>query len=169
MRNLRSLALFAAAALPLAGCFSLFPMPGTGGKKSAPAKAEVDGKVFGTGTMVQDAWEVTLLVDPSTVAVSATADQLIIDSTKGGAVDPIYGDFSLTMRRKRPGETAKTLIAEELRNLGNLMRQTSYCGLGTTAANHIRDILDKFPDTFNRRLRGPDYTCLLYTSPSPRD
>ncbi|MGB7550618.1 MAG: NADH-ubiquinone oxidoreductase-F iron-sulfur binding region domain-containing protein [Chromatiaceae bacterium] len=47
---------------------------------------------------------------------------------------------------------------EELRNLGNLMRQTSYCGLGTTAANHVRDILDKFPDTFHRRLSGPDYT-----------
>ncbi len=47
---------------------------------------------------------------------------------------------------------------EELRNLGNLMRQTSYCGLGTTASNHVRDILDKFPDTFHRRLSGPDYT-----------
>ena len=47
MRNLRSLALLAAT-LSLAGCFSLFPMPGTGGGKSAPAKPEVDGKVFGT-------------------------------------------------------------------------------------------------------------------------
>ncbi|MBK9032862.1 MAG: hypothetical protein IPL61_16585 [Myxococcales bacterium] len=124
MRNLRSLALFAAA-LSLTGCFSLFPIPGTGGKKSAPAKAEVDGKVFGTGTMVNDAWEVTLLVDPATVAVSATADQLIVDSTKGGGVDPINGDFLLTMRRKRPGETAKSLIAAELRNL-NVHRKPEY-------------------------------------------
>ncbi|MBL8624607.1 MAG: hypothetical protein JNK64_25080 [Myxococcales bacterium] len=124
MRNLRSLALFAAT-LSLTGCISLFPMPGTGGKKSAPAKPEVDGKVFGTGTMVNDAWEVTLLVDPSTVAVSETADQLIVDSTKGGQVDPINGDFLLTMRRKRPGETAKTLIAEELRNL-NVHRKPDY-------------------------------------------
>ena len=123
MRNLRSLALLAAT-LSLPGCFSLFPMPGTGGK-SAPAKPEVDGKVFGTGTMVNDAWEVTLLVDPGTVAVSETADQLIVDSTKGGQVDPIYGDFLLTMRRKRPGETAKTLIAEELRNL-NVHRKPDY-------------------------------------------
>lgn len=116
MRNLRSLALFAAT-LSLTGCFSLFPMPGTGGKKSAPARPEVDGKVFGTGTMLKDAWEVTLLVDPSTVRVSETADQLIVDSMQDGKFDPIYGDFLLTMRRKRPGETAKTLIAEELRNL----------------------------------------------------
>ena len=126
MRNLRSLALFAAAALSSTGCFSLFPMPGTGGKRSAPAKAEVDGKVFGTGTMVQDAWEVTLLVDPATVAVAATADQLVIDSTQGGAYDPIYGDFLLTMRRKRPGETARTLIAQELRNLGVTLKPDPY-------------------------------------------
>jgi len=125
MRNPFTLAVVIAAALPLVGCFSLFPMPGTGGKKAGPAKPELDGKVFGTGTMVQDAWEVTLLVDPATVAVSATADQLIIDSTKGGAVDPIYGDFMLTMRRKRPGETAKSLIAEELRNL-NVGRKPDY-------------------------------------------
>ena len=48
---------------------------------------------------------------------------------------------------------------EEMRQIGNLMRQASYCGLGTTAANHVRDILDKFPDTFQRRLRpGSDFT-----------
>lgn len=47
---------------------------------------------------------------------------------------------------------------EEMRNIGGLMRQASYCGLGTTASNHIRDIMDKFPDTFHRRLRGADFT-----------
>jgi len=48
---------------------------------------------------------------------------------------------------------------EEMRRIGNLMREASYCGLGTTAANHIRDQLDKFPATFHRRLRdGADYT-----------
>ncbi len=47
---------------------------------------------------------------------------------------------------------------EEMRHLGVLMRQTSACGLGTTAANHVLDSLDKFPDTFQRRLSGRDYT-----------
>ncbi len=35
---------------------------------------------------------------------------------------------------------------------------TFFCGLGTTASNHVMDILDKFPDTFQRRLRATDYT-----------
>jgi [NiFe] hydrogenase diaphorase moiety large subunit len=48
---------------------------------------------------------------------------------------------------------------EEMRRIGELMRQASYCGLGTTAANHVRDILDKFPATFQHRLRpGNDFT-----------
>lgn len=117
MRISRLSPLFLAASLSLTGCISLLPMPGTGGKRPAPAKPELDGKVFGTGTMVQDAWQVTLRVDPSTVAVQATPEELLVDSTQGGTFDAINGDFMLTMRRKRPGETAKTLIAEELRNL----------------------------------------------------
>ena len=48
---------------------------------------------------------------------------------------------------------------EEMRRIGDLMRQASYCGLGMTSANHVRDILDKFPATFQRRLRpGSDFT-----------
>jgi [NiFe] hydrogenase diaphorase moiety large subunit len=47
---------------------------------------------------------------------------------------------------------------EEMRAIGNLMRQASYCGLGATASNHVRDVLDKFPGTYQRRLRDGDYT-----------
>lgn len=117
----------AACALSFAGgCISLFPMPGTGKKKSGPpAKAEVDGKVFGTGTMVVDEWGVTLLVDPASVDVVNTPDLLRVSSAKGGVVDPIHGDFELVMRPRKPGETAKTLIAEELRNL-NVKRKPEY-------------------------------------------
>lgn len=119
--------LLAACALAFAGgCISLFPMPGTGKKKSGPpAKAEVDGKVFGTGTMVVDEWGVTLLVDPASVDVINTPEQLVISSAKGGVVDPIHGGFELTMRPKKPGETAQTLIAEELRKL-NVKRKPQY-------------------------------------------
>ncbi|WP_295392866.1 NAD(P)H-dependent oxidoreductase subunit E [uncultured Thiodictyon sp.] len=46
----------------------------------------------------------------------------------------------------------------ELRQIGGVMRQTSYCGLGTTAPNHILNTLDKFPDIYRRRLRSADYT-----------
>ena len=53
---------------------------------------------------------------------------------------------------------ASAYDVEEMRHIGGLMRQASYCGLGTTAANHVRNILDKFPDTFQRRLRATDYT-----------
>ena len=47
---------------------------------------------------------------------------------------------------------------EEIRHLGGLMRQASYCGLGQTAPNHLLDVLDKFPDVFQRRLRDQAYT-----------
>lgn len=107
---------FVSAALALSGCFSLFPMPGGGKKKEPPAKAEVDGKVFGTGTMMVDEWAVTLLVDPASVDVQNTPERLWISSGKGG-FDAINGDFELTMRLKKSGESARSLIAEELRNL----------------------------------------------------
>ena len=44
----------------------------------------------------------------------------------------------------------------ELRQIGAVMQQTSHCGLGQTAPNHLLDTLDKFPDAFRRRLRSPD-------------
>lgn len=51
--------------------------------------------------------------------------------------------------------TSKDL--DELGTLGNLMRQTSHCGLGHTAANPILDGLDKFPHIFQSRLRSTSF------------
>lgn len=124
MNHWKPIAFVVACAMVLGGCISLFPMPG-GGKKSAPAKAEVDGKVFGTGTMVVDEWGITFLVDPTSVDTINTAEKLEVSSSKGGAVDPIYGDFFFTIRPKRPGETSRTLIAEELVKL-NVHRKPGY-------------------------------------------
>lgn len=125
MDHLRSRSLLAVAALTLGGCFSLFPMPGSGGKHGPPAKPEVDGKVFGTGTMTVDAWGVTLRVDPASVDVIDTADALIVNSGKGGGYDPINGDFEFSIKKKRPGETARSRIAEELARL-NVSRKPEY-------------------------------------------
>jgi [NiFe] hydrogenase diaphorase moiety large subunit len=47
---------------------------------------------------------------------------------------------------------------EEMRHIGAVMRQASYCGLGHTAPNHVINTLDKFPEIYRRRLRSPDYT-----------
>lgn len=51
--------------------------------------------------------------------------------------------------------TSKDL--DELNTLGNLMRQTSHCGLGHTAANPVLDGLEKFPDIFQSRLRSTTF------------
>jgi [NiFe] hydrogenase diaphorase moiety large subunit len=42
---------------------------------------------------------------------------------------------------------------QEMRGISKLMRQNSQCGLGTTAPNHVLDTLEKFPDSYRRRLR----------------
>jgi [NiFe] hydrogenase diaphorase moiety large subunit len=42
---------------------------------------------------------------------------------------------------------------QEMRGIAKLMRQNSQCGLGTTAPNHVLDTLEKFPDSYRRRLR----------------
>jgi [NiFe] hydrogenase diaphorase moiety large subunit len=42
---------------------------------------------------------------------------------------------------------------QEMRGIGKLMQQASQCGLGTTASNHVLDTLEKFPDSYRRRLR----------------
>ncbi|HYN76277.1 MAG TPA: NADH-ubiquinone oxidoreductase-F iron-sulfur binding region domain-containing protein, partial [Lamprocystis sp. (in: g-proteobacteria)] len=47
---------------------------------------------------------------------------------------------------------------DELRDIGAIMRQASYCGLGHTARNHIVNTLDKFPEVYRRRLRTADYS-----------
>lgn len=45
----------------------------------------------------------------------------------------------------------------EMRDIGMLMRSTSHCGLGTTAANPVLDTLNKFPHIYETRLRHSSY------------
>jgi [NiFe] hydrogenase diaphorase moiety large subunit len=52
---------------------------------------------------------------------------------------------------------ATTKDLDELTTLGTLMRQTSHCGLGQTAANPILDGLEKFPGIFQARLRSTSF------------
>jgi len=47
---------------------------------------------------------------------------------------------------------------EEMRNISAVMKSASYCGLGTTAPNHVLNTLDKFPLIYRRRLRSAGYT-----------
>ena len=53
---------------------------------------------------------------------------------------------------------ASTHDLQELRDIGALMRQASYCGLGHTAPNHVLNTLDKFPAIYQRHLRSADYS-----------
>jgi [NiFe] hydrogenase diaphorase moiety large subunit len=46
----------------------------------------------------------------------------------------------------------------EMRHIGAVMKQASYCGLGATAPNHVLHTLDKFPDVYRRRLCSAGYT-----------
>lgn len=48
--------------------------------------------------------------------------------------------------------TARDL--EELNRLGHLMKTTSHCGLGSSAANPVLDIMNKFPDAYERKLKN---------------
>lgn len=41
---------------------------------------------------------------------------------------------------------------EELKQLGHIMQTMSHCGLGHTAANPVLDMLEKFPDAYQRKL-----------------
>ncbi|MDP2828307.1 MAG: NAD(P)H-dependent oxidoreductase subunit E [Sulfuricellaceae bacterium] len=43
---------------------------------------------------------------------------------------------------------------EELKRLGEILVNTSHCGLGHSAANPILDTLKKFPGTFERKLKN---------------
>jgi [NiFe] hydrogenase diaphorase moiety large subunit len=46
---------------------------------------------------------------------------------------------------------------DEIRNIGQLMRSASHCGLGTTAPNPMLDTLDKFPQIYATRLKHSAY------------
>ena len=45
----------------------------------------------------------------------------------------------------------------EMRGIGQLMRSTSHCGLGTTAPNPVLDTLDKFPHIYEQQLKHDAY------------
>ena len=46
---------------------------------------------------------------------------------------------------------------DEMLKIGQLMRTTSHCGLGTTAPNPMLDTLNKFPQIYNERLKHSSY------------
>ncbi len=85
---------------------------GGGGKPAGPPV--VDGKVFGTGTLVLDEWQLKLLVDPASVQVDSKPASLAITNMKNK--DPIgrHGTFSFEVKRKQPGDTAQTVLDREL-------------------------------------------------------
>ena len=45
----------------------------------------------------------------------------------------------------------------EIRNIGQVMKQTSHCGLGATAPNHLFDTLEKFPYIYEQELTHADF------------
>ena len=46
---------------------------------------------------------------------------------------------------------------DEMRKIGQLMRATSHCGLGTTAPNPVLDTLEKFPQIYEKHLKHSSY------------
>jgi [NiFe] hydrogenase diaphorase moiety large subunit len=47
--------------------------------------------------------------------------------------------------------------ADELRQLEGLLHGATHCGLGATAANPLRDTLERFPAAYRRRLQQPHF------------
>lgn len=45
----------------------------------------------------------------------------------------------------------------ELKNIGNLMKNSSHCGLGATAPNAVLDLINKLPELINRKLAHTEY------------
>ncbi|MHB1591824.1 MAG: NAD(P)H-dependent oxidoreductase subunit E [Sulfuricella sp.] len=43
---------------------------------------------------------------------------------------------------------------EELKHLGHILKTMSHCGLGSSAANPVLDILEKFPDMYESKLKA---------------
>jgi [NiFe] hydrogenase diaphorase moiety large subunit len=70
----------------------------------------------------------------------------------------VGGSLLRDLVEKAAAGRASAYDLEEMRRIGQVMRRASYCGLGTTAPNHVLDTLDKFPDIYRRRLRSADYT-----------
>ncbi|MGB5833546.1 MAG: NADH-ubiquinone oxidoreductase-F iron-sulfur binding region domain-containing protein, partial [Thiohalocapsa sp.] len=47
---------------------------------------------------------------------------------------------------------------QEMRQIADVMRRASHCGLGHTAPNHVLNTLDKFPDIYASRLASAAYS-----------
>ncbi len=43
---------------------------------------------------------------------------------------------------------------EEMKSLGHILKTMSHCGLGSSAANPVLDMLEKFPDAYERKLKA---------------
>ena len=48
-------------------------------------------------------------------------------------------------------------LVDEMKKIGSLMRSSSHCGLGATAANCVLETLEKFPSIYQQRLKHTDY------------
>jgi [NiFe] hydrogenase diaphorase moiety large subunit len=46
----------------------------------------------------------------------------------------------------------------QMRQIADVMRRASHCGLGHTAPNHLLQTLEKFPRVYHERLVSADYT-----------
>ncbi len=101
-------ALGAALAAGATGCFSLFPMPGTGGKKdSGPKKPmHVGGRVFGSGTTQVPGWDVALGVAPEIAVVSDNKFSLKVTNFRTDGDTMAHGVYALYVRVRRPSDGA---------------------------------------------------------------
>jgi [NiFe] hydrogenase diaphorase moiety large subunit len=46
---------------------------------------------------------------------------------------------------------------DEMRRIADIMKETSFCGLGTTAPAHVLQTLERFPEIYEQRLSRQDY------------
>lgn len=46
---------------------------------------------------------------------------------------------------------------DEIRNISKIMRETSHCGLGHTVPNAVMDVLDKFPQSYQKQLKSSSF------------
>jgi [NiFe] hydrogenase diaphorase moiety large subunit len=68
----------------------------------------------------------------------------------------VGGRLALDRIEKVAAGEASAYDLSELRDIAMVMRRASHCGLGHTAANHLQQTLDKFPQLYTKHLR-PNY------------
>ena len=52
---------------------------------------------------------------------------------------------------------ASTYDLDEMRRIASIMKETSFCGLGTTACNPVIETLNNFPDVYAKQITQSDY------------